>query len=55
MSYFTPMIDKYFANWILKETWDTLHGSDVDRFYLFVKALSFYSKPVTRGAQSPHI
>ena len=42
--YFTPMIDKYFADWILKETWNSSHPLDMKRFYTFVVAVHRLSK-----------
>jgi hypothetical protein len=46
MPYFTKAIDKYFANWILTDTWFTHHESDDNRFYRFVLALDFFSRPI---------
>ena len=48
MMYFTPAIDKYFANWITADTWHTGHWADEERFYLFVKAVDFYSRALKR-------
>lgn len=40
---FSPEIDKYFAAWILPDTWNkTDHPSDCKRFHMFVKALDHY-------------
>ena len=36
-------VGKYFANWIHQDTWHTEHGSDMERFYQFVKAVLRYS------------
>jgi len=46
--YFTKVIDKYFASWILPDTWSTSHPSDLGRFYLFVYAIHKLSKPAVR-------
>jgi len=48
MKYFTKSIDKYFACWILPDTWHTGHPSDMDRFYRFVIAIDHFSKPLKR-------
>jgi len=37
--YFGERTDKYFACWILQETWYTRHGSDLSHFHLFMNAL----------------
>lgn len=46
MTYFTPAIDKYFAAWILPDTWYTDHPSDIANFYRFVRAIDHFSKPI---------
>ena len=43
MTYFTPAIDKRFANWILPDTWHTFHLADMTRFYAFVAAIDRFS------------
>ena len=45
MTYFTPGIDKYLANWILKDTWHTWQDIET-RFYLFVFAIYKLSRKV---------
>jgi hypothetical protein len=45
--YFSAAIDRYFAAWILPDTWDAAH--DMYKFYLFVYAVHFYSKRVNRN------
>jgi len=42
--YFSPMIDRYFNQWINLPTWDSMHPLDMTRFYQFVKALRTYSR-----------
>lgn len=42
--YFTKTIDKYFASWILADTWHTGHPSDMAKFYRFVIAIDHFSK-----------
>jgi hypothetical protein len=43
MTYFTPMIDKYFAYWLIHSTWHT--DKDIeDNFWRFVIALNYYSR-----------
>lgn len=44
MKYFTPAIDKYFAAWILPDTFDT--DQDLAKFHLFVYAVHHFSKPI---------
>jgi len=44
MTYFTPAIDKYFASWILPDTWYTSHDDDLAKFYRFVIAIDHFSK-----------
>ena len=51
MSYFTPAIDKYFAKWIINDTWSTGHWADEERFYLFVKAVDFYTRALKPNLQ----
>ena len=46
MEYFTKAIDKYFASWILPDTWHTNHPSDMARFYRFIIAINHFSKPI---------
>jgi len=46
MKYFTKTIDKYFASWILPGTWHTKHWFDMARFYRFVFAIDYFSKPI---------
>ena len=48
MKYFTPAIDKYFASWILPDTWHTGHPLDNYRFYRFVIAIDHFSKSIKR-------
>ena len=48
-SYFTPGIDKYFADWILKTTWWTDNLYDEERFHAFVLAVHKLSKQVAAG------
>ena len=48
MKYFTPSIDKYFAAWILRDTWDSGHPLDMQRFYRFVRAIDHFSKAIRR-------
>jgi hypothetical protein len=44
MTYFTPVIDRYLANWLIHSTWYT--DQDITaNFWLFVIALNHYSKP----------
>jgi len=47
MTYFTRVIDKYFANWILKETW--YKPNDMERFWLFIYAIDRLSRRVKVG------
>jgi len=47
MTYFTPLIDKYFARWILADTWHTNDQSDMDRFWLFIYAIDRISRAIT--------
>ncbi|MCQ3932537.1 MAG: hypothetical protein DPW16_18970 [Chloroflexi bacterium] len=42
--YFSPMVDKYLSHWICQPTWDSMHPKDMERFYIFLKALQRYSK-----------
>lgn len=44
-AYFSPQIDKYFAAWILPDTWHKSHWADESRFYKFIKALDYYQDP----------
>jgi len=57
MSYFTPGIDKYLANWIQVDTWYT--PSDIeDRFYAFVVAINRNSplvRDTTRSLDDPDL
>lgn len=54
MKYFTKSIDKYFASWILHDTWHTSHPLDNDRFYRFVIAIDHFSKPIKRPPLEPN-
>lgn len=49
MPYFTKAIDRYFAAWILPDTWESGHPSDTNKFYRFVYALHKFSKRVKVG------
>lgn len=51
--YFARVIDKYFAAWILRDTWYTGHPLDMERFYLFVYALHKLSKPIKMHSYNP--
>lgn len=42
--YFSPLVDKYLRHWIEEPTWDSMHPKDMERFYMFLKALQRYSK-----------
>jgi len=58
MKYFTKAIDKYFASWILPDTWHTAHPSDMAKFYRFVIAIDHFSKPIRRPPlylNDPHL
>ncbi|MBN2591727.1 MAG: hypothetical protein JXA96_17810, partial [Sedimentisphaerales bacterium] len=44
MKYFTKAIDKYFASWILCDTWPTNHPLDMERFYRFIIAIHHFSR-----------
>jgi hypothetical protein len=57
MTYFTPAIDKYFASWILRDTWHTGHPLDMARFYCFVRAVDHFSGPIKRklDLDDPHL
>ena len=37
--YFGERTDKYFARWIKASTWDSMHHTDMEHFYLFMRAL----------------
>lgn len=53
MSYFTNVIDKYLANWILPDT--CLTPEDIeDRFYLFVMSINRYSRLLRDRTRSPY-
>jgi hypothetical protein len=49
MKYFTPTIDKYFAAWVLRDTWDSGHPLDMQNFYRFVRAIDHFSKAIRRS------
>lgn len=53
-TYFTPTIDRYFTNWIHKESWDAPHPLDQRRFHLFVMALHRKSNMVGANHDQPH-
>ena len=42
--YFSPVVDRYFLQWIVLPTWDSMHPMDMQRFYQFLKALKRYSR-----------
>ncbi len=42
MTYFTPVIDKYFAYWLIHSTWNTDQDIEVN-FWRFIIALNRYS------------
>ena len=48
MTYFTPVIDKYLASWILPDTWHTDQDIE-DRFYCFVMAIDSISRNIKAG------
>jgi len=48
MKYFTPAIDKYFAAWILRDTWDSEHPIDTQRFNRFIRSINHFSKDKRR-------
>jgi len=50
--YFTPAIDKYFAYWILKDTWYTSQDIE-DNFYRFVLSLHYFSRSSKNGDRNP--
>jgi hypothetical protein len=52
MTYFTPVIDKYLASWLIKSTWHTDQDIE-DNFWRFVIALNHYSKPSKIKALTP--
>lgn len=41
---FSRVIDWYFHQWIDKESWNSQHPTDMERFYTFVKAVCLYAK-----------
>ena len=43
-TYFSPVIDKYFLQWIRVDTWASGHPLDLRRFNKFLKALCRYSR-----------
>ena len=57
MKYFTPAIDKYFASWIIRDTWHSGHPEDMDRFYRFIIAINHFSKPIKHklGLDNPYL
>ena len=50
-TYFTPVIDKYFAAWIVESTWYTSDQRDDARFYRFVMAVFTFSKSKKRSRE----
>jgi hypothetical protein len=42
--YFSPLVDRYFINWLSLPTWDSMHPLDMQRFYQFLKAMRLYSR-----------
>ena len=40
----SPVVSRYFDNWIDNDTWDSGHWLDRARFYRFVKAVTRYSR-----------
>jgi len=49
--YFSKLIDRYLNHWIGLPTWDSMHPTDMKRFYQFLKALKKYG----RGRAQLHV
>jgi hypothetical protein len=52
MTYFTPVIDKYFAYWLIQSTWHTDQDIE-DNFWRFVIALNHFSRPLKNKGRNP--
>lgn len=52
MYYFTKMIDKYLAYWLLSDTWYTSQDIE-DNFWRFIIALNHYSKRLKDKSLTP--
>lgn len=40
----SPVVNRYFENWICQDSWLSFHPLDKQRFYRFVKAVMRYSR-----------
>ena len=49
MEYFGNKIDKYFAKWILSETWNSVNPDDQQRFHQFCAALVHYNSNLSES------
>jgi hypothetical protein len=52
MTYFTPVIDKYLACWLLSDTWYTDQDIE-DNFWRFIIALNHYNRPLKNKGRNP--
>jgi hypothetical protein len=46
----SPVVHRYFEAWIHRNTWDSYHSQDNEKFYRFIKAIARYSRRVPSPA-----